>query len=113
MKKMSVLAALVCVFAACGASPCQKISDSLKRFSTKASKCTSGAKVRVVNMDTCNNQIGNCSAGDVSKLDTYGKCLDAVPECDPANPAAFKTAADACEQTADQFQLSCGGGLST
>lgn len=109
---MKILLSVLFVFtAACGPTPCQKASDALKRFATKASLCTSGAKVRTLNLTTCEQNIGNCQTPDMQKLETYWKCLDAVPACDPAKPADFKSAADACEQTADSFAQSCPAGL--
>ncbi|MCC6808385.1 MAG: hypothetical protein IT381_13255 [Deltaproteobacteria bacterium] len=111
MKTLSLLAAAALVFAACGATPCQKASDSLKRFATKASKCASGVTLRTLDVTSCDRQIGTCSTADVAKLDTYAKCLDAVAECDPAAPMGFKSAGDACDATAESFKISCAAGL--
>lgn len=99
--------------AACGTPPCSRMADSLSKFTTKADKCASGAKVRVLAKTTCEARISTCTAGDVTRLESYANCLDAVPDCDPANPAAFRSAADACEANADAFNLSCPAGLGT
>jgi hypothetical protein len=113
--KIISLSALACLVfaAACGPTPCERTRDSLKRFEEKASKCTSGAKVRTLSFAACEQNFGNCSAADLNLLDAYTKCLDAVPQCDPAKPMDFKAAADACEPTADQFVFSCQVGLGT
>lgn len=112
MKFFALLAAAT-LWIGCGPTPCQRASDSLKKFETKAGKCASGAKVRTLNLTTCEDNLASCSPDDAKKLETYWKCLEAVSECDPAKPADFKTAADACEQGATQFQQSCGAGIGT
>lgn len=50
-----------------------------------------------------------CSDAENEVLETFGRCLQDLPECDPDSPVAFERALEACALAADtSLSSACG-----
>lgn len=91
-------AVLAMSLSACGGNPCATIKAANDRVSAGKTSCTSGGTT-VTFKDvsaSCNMSLSKCSTSDVTTLDDYAKCLNAVPPCTAGNEDRAASGAAAC-----------------
>lgn len=98
MRSLSLVASLLSAIAVsgCGKTTCEKAADSYYAYRSNALSCGLSVSPNFMIGDACSNNIDSCDSSDLSKIETYGACISAIPACDPAKPDDLTTAADAC-----------------
>lgn len=105
MKKMIQIAvAMASVFAmtGCGGGTCERIDAANKKFLGSKTSCSymeSGATVTITpsfSSSTCTSSLSKCTSADMTILDSYTKCVEAVPACATGTEKAAADAYLAC-----------------
>ena len=106
MKKMIQIAvAMASVFAmtGCGGGTCERIDAANKKFlgsgKTSCEYMSGGASVKITptfSSSSCNSALSKCTSADMTILDSYTKCVEAVPACSTGNEQKAAEAYTAC-----------------
>ncbi len=106
MKKMIQIAvAMASVFAmtGCGGGTCERIDAANKKFlgsgKTSCAYMESGATVTITpsfSSSTCSSSLSKCTSADMTILDSYTKCVEAVPTCATGSEKKAADAYTAC-----------------
>ncbi|MBM4777578.1 MAG: hypothetical protein GQE15_07720 [Archangiaceae bacterium] len=113
MIQVAVAMASVFVMTGCGGGTCERIDAANKKFlgsgKTSCSYMSSGATVTITpsfSSSSCNSSLSKCTSADMTILDSYTKCIEAVPACATGSE---KTAADAYTACVGQIVTISGG----
>ncbi len=106
MKKMIQIAvAMASVFAmtGCGGGTCERIDAANKKFlgsgKTSCAYMESGSTVTITpsfSSSTCSSSLSKCTSADMTILDSYTKCVEAVPTCATGSEKKAADAYTAC-----------------
>jgi hypothetical protein len=97
----------LCLAAGCaGQDPCARGQDVSTRFALKASACGVSAG-DPFDLQVCQASLPSCSATELSQVDRYLDCLDALPACTSDAPAAFSAKVLACANDMLSVRAAC------
>lgn len=103
MIQVAVAMASVFVMTGCGGGTCERVDAANKKFlgsgKTSCSYMESGATVTITpsfSTSSCNSSLSKCTSADMTIIDGYAKCIEAVPTCATGSEKAAADAYTAC-----------------
>jgi hypothetical protein len=88
------------------ADRCERGQDGSTRFALKAHLCSS-SDAGAFDLEACRASLDACSAGELSQVDRYLDCLDALPTCTGATSAEFSAKVLACANEMLSVRATC------
>jgi hypothetical protein len=106
MLRAAVAAVVLLLAGGCG-SVCQHAEASATGFTERARPCGATSPSARVDVTGCEASLASCTAADLSALDAYFTCLDALPDCEPAKSADFSAAVLRCAAPMGRLSRGC------
>jgi len=95
----------LCLATGC-ADQCARGQDVSTRFALKASACGVSAGA-AFDVKACQASLASCSASELSQVDRYLDCLDALPTCTGETSASFSAKVLACANDMLAVRAAC------
>lgn len=108
MNRLLIAASITALSSACSLNLCDRIEITQKSLDEKISGCTGNSgSASTFNSETCSTE--KCTSDDISAMNRYLDCLDALPTCTTATAEAFGSEVTACAAKAPKLSAGCGG----
>ena len=91
---------------ACG-SPCTRIRAAEENMNNKAHGCSNQSDQSLLDVQTCEKGLADCTQNDAQQLDAYAECLNNVAACVPGQEVSFSFARLGCLQPLGQVSGKC------
>jgi len=108
MNRLLVAVSLTALSSACSLNLCDRIEVTQTSLNEKVSGCTgNSSSSSTFNAESCSTE--KCTSEDISAMNRYLDCLDALPTCTAATAEEFGSAITACAAKVPQLSAGCGG----
>lgn len=107
MNRLIVAACITVLASGCSLNLCDRLEVTQKSLDEKVAGCTGNSgSGSTFNAETCTTE--KCSSEDISALNKYLDCLDALPTCTAATVEEFSAGLTACVGKIPTLTPGCG-----
>jgi hypothetical protein len=98
---------------ACG-TPCSRVAAAEANADERGKGCNSSRNAwSTSKVQSCENNLANCTQNDTKQLDLYANCLNALQVCNEGQRTSWEVSRAACafENLAFKISTSCAAGF--